>query len=123
MKFGKSFTNRGFIKMKWYIICYLFGCAIAFPLGMYYQMCQDQKEIETAQINAKKGEETYKARLIACESDIKSTTIARNFYKAELDSIKNYDDNVRQEMIAELERRKTTKEYKIFERCMEKAGL
>ena len=42
---------------------------------------------------------------------------------AELDSIKNYDDNVRQEMISELERRKTTKEYKIFERCMEKAGL
>lgn len=109
--------------MKWYIICYLFGCAIAFPLGMYYQMCQDQKEIETAQINAKKGEETYKARLLACESDIKSTTIARNFYKTELDSIKNYDENVRQEMIAELEHRKTTKEYKIFERCMEKAGL
>ena len=109
--------------MKWYIICYLFGCAIAFPLGMYYQMCQDQKEIETVHEDAKKGEETYKARLIACESDIKSTTIARNFYKTELDSIKNYDDNVRQEMIAELERRKTTKEYKIFERCMEKAGL
>ena len=56
-------------------------------------------------------------------TDIKSTTIARNFYKTELDSIKNYDENVRQEMIAELERRKTTKEYKIFERCMEKAGL
>lgn len=123
MKFGKSFTDRGFIKMKWYIICYLFGCAIAFSLGMHYQMRQDQKEIETAQINAKKGEETYKARLLACETDIKSTTIDRNFYKAELDSIKNYDDNVRQEMIAELERRKTTKEYKIFERCMEKAGL
>lgn len=109
--------------MKWYIICYLFGCAIAFPLGMYYQMLQDQKEIETVHEDAKKGEETYKARLIACESDIKSTTIARNFYKTELDSIKNYDENVRQEMIAELERRKTTKEYKIFERCMEKAGL
>ena len=109
--------------MKWYIICYLFGCAIAFPLGMYYQMCQDQKEIETAQINAKKGEETYKARLLACESDIKSTTIARNFYKTELDSIKNYNENVRQESIAEFERRKKTKEYKIFERCMENAGL
>lgn len=109
--------------MKWHIVCYLIGCAIAFPLGMHYQMRQDQKEIETVQTNAKKGEETYKARLRACESDIKSTTIARNFYKAELDSIKNYDENVRQEMIAELERRKATKEYKIFERCMEKAGL
>lgn len=109
--------------MKWYIICYLFGCAIAFPLGMYYQMRQDQKEIETVHEDVKKIEDKYKARLIACESDIKSTTIARNFYKAELDSIKNYDENVRQEMIAELERRKATKEYKIFERCMEKAGL
>ena len=109
--------------MKWYIICYLFGCAIAFPLGMYYQMCQDQKEIETVQINAKNGEETYKARLIACESDIKSTTIARNFYKTELDSIKNYNENVSKEAIAEIERRKKTKEYKIFESCMEKAGL
>lgn len=97
--------------MKWYIICYLFGCAIAFPLGMHYQMRQDQKEIETAQINAKKGEDKYKARLRACESDIKSTTIAMNFYKSEYDSIKNYDENVRQEMIEELER------------CMEKAGL
>jgi hypothetical protein len=86
-------------------------------------MRQDQKQIETVQTDIKKIEDKYKARLIACESDIKSTTIARNFYKAELDSIKNYDENVRQEMIAELERRKTTKEYKIFERCMEKAGL
>ena len=86
-------------------------------------MRQDQKEIETVQSDVKKIEDKYKARLIACESDIKSTTIARNFYKAELDSIKNYDENVRQEMIAELERRKATKEYKIFERCMEKAGL
>ena len=101
----------------------MFGCAIAFPLGMYYQMRQDQKEIETVHEDVKKIEDKYKARLIACESDIKSTTIARNFYKAELDSIKNYDENVRQEMIAELERRKATKEYKIFERCMEKAGL
>lgn len=109
--------------MKWYIICYLFGCAIAFPLGMHYQMCQDQKEIETVHEDAKKIENKNKARLIACETDIKSTTIDRNFYKAKLDSIKNYDENVRQEMIAELERRKTTKEYKIFERCMEKAGL
>ena len=100
----------------------MFGCAIAFPLGMHYQMSQDQKEIETVHEDVKKIEDN-KARLIACESDIKSTTIARNFYKAELDSIKNYDENVRQEMIAELERRKTTKEYKIFERCMEKAGL
>ena len=82
-----------------------------------------QKEIETVHEDVKKIEDKYKARLIACESDIKSTTIARNFYKAELDSIKNYDENVRQEMIAELERRKATKEYKIFERCMEKAGL
>lgn len=122
-KFGKSITNRGFIKMNWYIICYLFGCAIAFPLGMYYQMCQDQKEIETAQINAKKIENKNKARLIACESDIKSTTIAMNFYKAEYDSIQNYNENVRQESIAEFERRKKTKEYKIFESCMEKAGL
>lgn len=122
-KFGKSITNRGFIKMKWYIICYLFGCAIAFPLGMHYQMRQDQKEIETAQINAKKIENKNKARLIACESDIKSTTIAMNFYKAEYDSIQNYNENVRQESITEFERRKTTKEYKIFERCMEKAGL
>ena len=109
--------------MKWHIVCYLFGCAIAFPLGMYYQMCQDQKEIETVHEDAMKGEDKYKARLRACESDIKSTTIAMNFYKSEYDSIKNYDENVRQEMIAELERRKTTKEYKIFERCMEKAGL
>ena len=109
--------------MKWHIVCYLIGCAIAFPLGMHYQMRQDQNEIETVHKDAKKIEDKYKARLIACESDIKSTTIARNFYKAELDSIKNYDENVRQEMIAELERRKATKEYKIFERCMEKAGL
>lgn len=109
--------------MKWYIICYLFGCAIAFPLGQHYQSRQDQKEIEEIKTNSQKEIAKNKASLIACESDIKSTTIARNFYKTELDSIKNYDENVRQEMIAELERRKTTKEYKIFEHCMEKAGL
>ena len=101
----------------------MFGCAIAFPLGMYYQMCQDQKEIETVHEDAKKGEDKYKARLHACESDIKSATIARNFYKTELDSIQNYNETVRKEAIAEFERRKATKEYKIFERCMEKAGL
>ena len=109
--------------MNWYIICYLFGCAIAFPLGMYYQMCQDQKEIETVHEDAKKIENKNKARLLACESDIKSTTIAMNFYKSEYDSIQNYNETVRKEAIAEIERRKTTKEYKIFESCMEKAGL
>lgn len=109
--------------MKWHIVCYLIGCAIAFPLGMHYQARQEQKEIEIVKEDAKKLEDKYKARLVACEADIKSTTIARNYYKSELDSIKNYDENVRQEMMAELERRKATKEYKIFERCMEKAGL
>lgn len=109
--------------MKWHIVCYLFGCAIAFPLGMHYQARQEQKEIEVVKEDAKKLEDKYKARLIACESDIKSTTIARNFYKAELDSIQNYNENVRQEALKEIERRKATKEYKIFERCMEKAGL
>ena len=109
--------------MKWHIVCYLFGCAIAFPLGMHYQALQEQKEIEVVKEDAKKLEDKYKARLVACESDIKSTTIARNFYKAELDSIQNYNETVRKEAIAEIERRKATKEYKIFERCMEKAGL
>ena len=109
--------------MKWHIVCYLFGCAIAFPLGMHYQARQENKEIEVVHENAKKLEDTYKARLIACEADIKSTTIARNFYKSELDSIQNYNDKVQKEMVAELERRKATKEYKIFERCMTKAGL
>lgn len=109
--------------MKWHIVCYLIGCAIAFPLGMHYQMRQDQKKIETVQTDVKKVEDKYKARLIACEADIKSTTIARNFYKTELDSIQNYNDKVQKEMVAELERRKSTKEYKIFERCMTKAGL
>ena len=109
--------------MKWHIVCYLFGCAIAFPLGMHYQARHEQKEIEVVHENAKKLEDTYKARLIACEADIKSTTIARNFYKSELDSIQKYNEDVQKEMVAELERRKATKEYKIFERCMEKAGL
>lgn len=109
--------------MKWHIVCYLFGCAIAFPLGMHYQMRQEQKEIEVVQTNAKKVEDNYKARLIACEADIKSTTIARNFYKSELDSIQQYNENVQKEMVAELERRKSTKAYMIFERCMTKAGL
>ena len=109
--------------MKWHIVCYLIGCAIAFPLGQNYQAKQDQKEIEEVKKSAQKGEEKYQARLRACESDIKSTTIAANFYKSELDSIQNYNETVRKEAIAEIERRKATKEYKIFERCMEKAGL
>lgn len=109
--------------MKWHIVCYLFGCTIAFPLGMHYQMRQEQKEIEVVQTNAKKVEENYKARLKACETVNERTTISMKFYKDELDSIKNYNEKVRQESLAEIERRKSTKAYMIFERCMTKAGL
>ena len=103
--------------MKWHIICYLIGCAIAFPLGMQRQAKIDAKEIEELTLRT----EHYKNETE--EHAIKSNRLeyANALLQNSLDSIKLYERKSKAEALAEIERRKATKEWKIFENCLEKA--
>ncbi len=103
--------------MKWYIICYLIGCAIAFPLGMQRQSKIDAKEIETAKIQ----EEKYKNAVTGYAQETNRLAYANALLQNSLDSIKLYERTSKAEALAEIERRKATKEWKIFENCLEKA--
>ena len=106
--------------MNWRVavICYLFGCLIAFPLGVHNQHLKDKQEIETAQIQ----EEKYKNAVIGYAAETQRLAYANALLKNSLDSIRLYEEKSKLEALAEIERRKSTKEWKIFENCLEKAN-
>jgi flagellar motility protein MotE (MotC chaperone) len=103
---------------RWLIVCYLFGCLIAFPLGAHNQHLKDKQEIETAKIQ----EEKYKNAVTGYAAETQRLAYANALLKNSLDSIRLYEEKSKLEALAEIERRKSTKEWKIFENCLEKAN-